>query len=805
MKRAFLFLAAFAIVLAIGSCKQASFYGALGDKIATPPLTIAPRSASLFLGSTITLSATGGVQPYAFSIVSGVGTLNNLNGLFTATATGNVVIRVTDRIKGTSDSSIAVTPTGLLTINPVTASVGLNSSIQFVAAGGTPPYSFSLGATTSSPTINGASGLYTSGFTSGGADQVRVTDSAASTAAATVDVTATVTNVDYTIQSGIYPTAGTGGRPIPGGYSFTVRNGGVAAGGRPVNWWVYLSNTVTLNTAGTILLSSGSTPALGAGASTAVPITGTWPVVPVPAGATRYLFVMIQADDDLNSSNNLTTANAVVLNPPNVDYSVSAPSSTGGLVAGQAVTGNFTLQNLGSDAGVLSVAWTAYVSTDSTATIDAGAKAIDSGSAAALGASPASTVVSFAGVWPTAPGGPYYLKASASSPEDINTANNVSVSGPYTTTFVDYTVTAVNNLGGTGAGQTLSASFDLKNIGTGAGSQPVSWTAYVSPTATLGAGDAVLASGTVPASGVPATVPFSALWPTTAGTWYLIISISAADDTVPSNNTVASAAFVTTPAQPDYTVISVTNTGSAPWIPGAPVPFTFQIKNISTQNGTQPLSWTVYASTKNFLDGSAIPVASGTNLPFAAGATVPISSSGPWPLNYGNYYLIASVTVAEDVNPSNNSAPTAGTTPVGIYSETEPNGDYVGLTNYNNFGIAGGVVMRPGMSILINASLPNPVNNTDKDDIFQFNTGTANAINFSMSWTGSFDAGLFPMTGPNTFPPGSAIGITAASSLALGWVPDAPSVPRWIDVQDGVGGTYGKENIGPYTLVISAN
>ncbi|HTP58218.1 MAG TPA: hypothetical protein VMM82_04830, partial [Spirochaetia bacterium] len=110
------------------------------------------------------------------------------------------------------------------------------------------------------------------------------------------------------------------------------------------------------------------------------------------------------------------------------------------------------------------------------------------------------------------------------------------------------------------------------------------------------------------------------------------------------------------------------------------------------------------------------------------------------------------------------------------------------------------------MSIQINASLPNPTPNTDKDDIFEFNTGTASSITFSMAWTsGSWDAALVPMTAANTFSGG--IQITAATSLSLGWIPDAPSVSRWIDVQDGVlsPNTYGKENIGSYTLVISAN
>ena len=109
------------------------------------------------------------------------------------------------------------------------------------------------------------------------------------------------------------------------------------------------------------------------------------------------------------------------------------------------------------------------------------------------------------------------------------------------------------------------------------------------------------------------------------------------------------------------------------------------------------------------------------------------------------------------------------------------------------------------MSILINASLPNPAPNTDKDDVFQFNTGTANSISFYMSWTGSFDAALVPIkaVGNNFFPPGVAI--AGASSLSLGIVPDASIAPRWIDVQDGNGASYGKQDIGPYTLVISAN
>jgi hypothetical protein len=795
-------------LLSLLSCKQGSFYGTLGDNLHVLPLAIAPSAASVALGSNLTFTASGGVPPYAFSIASGGGSINSASGAFNATMIGAITVQVSDKKNTTSKATVTVTATGPLAINPAIVSVNTNGNIQFIAAGGTPPYTFSIPASGSgSPTINAGSGLYQSGF-SAGTDTVTVTDSASpapATASSTVTVTTAASNVDYVVQSVTPPTTGVGGKPIPALYSFTVKNMGVAGGSQPVSWWVYLSDSTSINSAGTMILASNAAGSLAAGGTLTVPIAGNWPTVPVPAGATKYLFVQLSANDDLNASNNFAGPFTITLTPPNVDYTVTGVASPGPYVAGSTLNWTFTLHNNGTDAGVNpAVQWTAYVSTDSTATIDAGAKAIDSGTASALGPGASFAPPTDVEAWPATPGGPYYLKVAVSSSDDVNTANNVAVSGPYTTTFVDYTVTAINNPSGTTAGQAFTSSFQLQNIGTGAGSQPVNWTAYVSPTPTLGAGNAVVAVGTSPA--VPSsTIPFTGLWPPTAGTWYLIVNVNAADDTVPTNNTVPSASFATTPAQPDYTVTSITNTGTSPWIPGATVTFDLQIKNVSLQNGTQPVSWTVYASPNNVLDASAIQIASGTTSPLGAGGSIPISFSGPWPLHYGNYYLLAAVTVAEDVNATNNLAATASTTPVGIYTETEQNGDFTALSNYNNFGITNGVVLRPGMSILINASLPNPVNNTDKDDIFQFNTGTANSISFYMSWTtGSWDAALFPMTAASTFSANS-IGITGATSLSLGWVPDASNVPRWIDVQDGDLGSYGKQNIGPYTLVISAN
>lgn len=72
-------------------------------------LQISPTTQTLSLSGTLNLSATGGLPPYSYSIVSGGGSLNGLTGLYTAPAVGTTaVLRVSDSLNQSSDATITV-------------------------------------------------------------------------------------------------------------------------------------------------------------------------------------------------------------------------------------------------------------------------------------------------------------------------------------------------------------------------------------------------------------------------------------------------------------------------------------------------------------------------------------------------------------------------------------------------------------------------------------------------------------------------------------------------------------------------
>jgi hypothetical protein len=334
----------------------------------------------------------------------------------------------------------------------------------------------------------------------------------------------------------------------------------------------------------------------------------------------------------------------------------------------------------------------------------------------------------------------------------------------------------------------------VENIGNGDGTQPINWTAYVSMSPTLDATASVVAVATTPlvSAGGSRLISFSTFWPSTPGTYYLIVSISSADDTMIGDNVSVSLPLAIATATPHYTATSVNNTGGTT-TPAAAVDFSFVLTNTSGQNGTQPVNWTVYASQVTTLDATAIAVASGTTPKLGAGIGTTVSGVGTWPFHFGTYYLIASISIGEDSDPTNHVAVTSTAAQVGIYSESEPNDDYTNLVIVNNLPIT----LNPGVTIEVTGAF---VPASDAHDVFGFNTGMANSISFYLSWGPNRLISLIPAISAGNYAPGVQ-NPAATNSNTLGWIPDTHNVLRWIVVQNDGAPLV----LGAYTLIISAN
>jgi hypothetical protein len=308
-------------------------------------------------------------------------------------------------------------------------------------------------------------------------------------------------------------------------------------------------------------------------------------------------------------------------------------------------------------------------------------------------------------------------------------------------------------------------------------------------------------SGGLVAGGSSGDLPINNTWPATAGKYYLIADIFAGDDGNAGNNFSFSASVdVTAPPVPnvDYLVQNVTYAGGEA-NPGGTVNGSFEYMNQGADAGFQPVFWTAYASLNTTLDGSDTWLASGPASALGGGETsIPaVTFSGLWPLDYGSYYLLVTISNLEDLVGTNDRAWSTPATAIGIFTgplaenNHEPNDDYVNLSQVYDLG----VTLQPGMSIYLEGTMAN----TDIDDVLGVKSGTATTITASMSWTGPQDMALYIWRGPPTAGV-KAVSITNAESLSISWAA-TPSIQYWIDVTNGPP----PKNVGPYTLIITAN
>ena len=170
-------------------------------------LAISPSTKALAVGNTSTFSASGGVPPYTYSVVSVTGGTFN-GGAYTApNAAGTYTVRVTDSIANTSAATVTVN--AALSITPGTKTVAVNNSFTLTASGGVGPYTYS--ATNGSVTSNG--GVFTAPSSSG-SSTVTVTDSLNNQATASVTINPALAispSTALVIASGTITYSATGG------------------------------------------------------------------------------------------------------------------------------------------------------------------------------------------------------------------------------------------------------------------------------------------------------------------------------------------------------------------------------------------------------------------------------------------------------------------------------------------------------------------------------------------------------------------------------------------------------------------
>jgi hypothetical protein len=150
-------------------------------------VTVLPKlslgsTAYLLKGATKTFSAVGGAPPYKYYLKTGLGSIVENSGEYSApNQIGNAVIKVVDSLSNTVDLNINLYE--ILTISPLVYSLSKDETLTFSANGGVPPYTYSLrsGVGTLSPL-----GAYVS--SNAGNAVVRVIDSINNTMDATITV-----------------------------------------------------------------------------------------------------------------------------------------------------------------------------------------------------------------------------------------------------------------------------------------------------------------------------------------------------------------------------------------------------------------------------------------------------------------------------------------------------------------------------------------------------------------------------------------------------------------------------------------
>jgi len=534
---------------------------------------------------------------------------------------------------------------GSLKISPASATLLVGGSLTLTVSGGDGNYSFSL-VGGGPGTFNSATRVYTAPATAGTAT-LQVTDGTGASAQSLLYVE-DKTGPDYLVAlspATTYPVSGAGGAAFTG--SFKIENISSQAGSDALSWQVSLSRDGALDSL-SLPVQNGTLAALGASSvSKLISYSGNWPA----AAASYYVIIVITAADDVNPANNQTISPAIaVTGSASPAYSITSlsPLATTLVQSASAIASQtLIIKDIGAGPGSYPISWAVYLLPKTT--IGAQDIALVSGTTPAL-ASAASVSLPFPGTgnYPTTPGTYYFVAKVSAFDDTAGTGTKVLASSPIIVSGPLYTVAVGAPTGSNTTGSAVNGNFTISNSGNGNGTSLISWAVYASPATTLSAGDSLIASGTTPALASTASIslPYAGVWPSLAGSYYIVATVQAADDATVGMASSVSAVAV---AGPIYTVTAVPPPAGS--TAGGAVSGSFTVKNTGTGTGSSLISWSVYASlnsTTAITTGDTL-IESGTTpaLPPGPPGSSP-AYSGTWPTVAGSYFIKVKVLSNDD-------------------------------------------------------------------------------------------------------------------------------------------------------------